>query len=128
MNVSVTGKHIPHDHEIRDVARQRMEELRHYYDGLMDAHVVIDAHPNRVMAEVRVHTTDGHVFVSRKEERDIWVAFDEAYENVKRQIVRHKKLLRQHHVDKDVVLGLGAEETGEDEGAFGGEPTGYETE
>ena len=124
MNISVTGKHIPHDHEVRDAAQKRLEDLNHYYGGVMDAHAVLEVRGNRAFAEVRVHTKDGHVFVAREDDRDIWGAFDRAYDHIKRQLLKHKEVVRDHHADKSLLL-ESREEAGLSEG---GEEVEEETE
>ncbi len=122
MNINVAGKHLPHDHEIRGVAHSRVAGLKQYYgEGLIDAAVVLNTQAGLSSAEVRVHTSDGHVFVAKEDDRDVWGAFDKAYEHVKRQLIRHKKQIRNHHADKRALLGLSgaaaAEETRKGKGS-----------
>lgn len=122
MNISVTGKRIPHDHEIRDVAYKRLEDLRHYYGrGLMDAHAVLEVIGNRALAEVRVHTSDGNIFVAREADWDLWGAFDRAYDHIKRQLIKHKEMIRNHHADKTVLFGGYEEEVPSEGGTEIGE-------
>jgi len=104
LNISVTGKHIPHDHEIRDFARSRVAALEKYYrQRITDAHVVVDSHHDYAEAEVRLHTNDGMVFVARDTGRDVWTAFDEAYEQVKRQLLKHKDIREKQRGGRGVV-------------------------
>jgi len=128
VNISVVGKHIPHDHEIRDVAYRRLEDLGHYYQrGVVDAHALLEVRGNKAFAEVRIHTSDGNVFVARETDWDIWGAFDRACDHIKRQLLKHKEVRRNHHADKSVLLGALSTETEKDEHE-GGTEIGEETE
>jgi len=101
VNISVVGKRIPHDHEIRGVAQRRLEDLSHYYGrGVLDAHAVLEVQGNKAFVEMRVHTSDGAVFVAKETDWDIWGAFDRAYDHIKRQLLKHKEMMQDHHADK----------------------------
>jgi len=118
VNISVVGKHIPHDHEIRGVAQKRLQDLVHYYErGVLDAHALLEVRGNKAFVEVRVHTSDGAVFVAKETDWDIWGAFDRAYDHIKRQLLKHKEMVRNHHADKSTLYSTSAEkEMGSSEG------------
>lgn len=100
----MVGKHIPHDHRIRSFAKERVAGLEKYYrQRITDAHVVIDTHQDYAEAEVRLHTNDGMVFVARETGKDVWGAFEGAYEQIKRQLLRHKGTRRRQRGEKGII-------------------------
>jgi len=103
LEISVVAKHIPREHEIRQAAKERLEELEKFYRGRIEsAHVVVDVHRDYAEAEIRVHTGDGGVFVTHKTGKDVEVALETAYSHIKRQLMKQKEIKRRRRRDKGV--------------------------
>ncbi|MCX7703433.1 MAG: ribosome-associated translation inhibitor RaiA [Planctomycetota bacterium] len=96
MNISIVAKHVPHEHEIRRLAEEKLSGIDKFFRGRVeDVHIVVDVHKGYAEAEVRVHTGDGNVFVARETGKDVWVALESAHERIKQQLRRHKEIRRK---------------------------------
>jgi ribosome hibernation promoting factor len=86
--------------DARDYARARLEHLRQYFDRITSAEAILSLEGNRThrkRAELVVHANRGAVLVAQAEDTDVKAAIDLAYNEVKRELTRHKERLIDRH-------------------------------
>jgi putative sigma-54 modulation protein len=97
--VTLRDPSIPDD--ARDYARDRMQHLEKYFERITSAEVILSVATTRkhsMRAEFVVHATRGAVLVAHAEAEEIRAAIDRAQSELKRELVRHKERLTDHHL------------------------------
>jgi ribosomal subunit interface protein len=133
MQLTVTGKQVEIGDALRRHAQSRLEAiLEKYFKTAIEAHIVAAREAHRVQAEISVRVGRGIVANASAAGDDVHVAFDTAAERVAKQLRRHKRRLRDHHLKardpenfderaRDTVMGSAVEEAeGSDESSGGG--------
>lgn len=86
--------------EAREYAKDRIEHLQHYFERITSAEVILSIttnHTNKKRAEFIIHANRGAVLVANAEDKEIRKAIDKAHAEVKRELLRHKERLTDHH-------------------------------
>lgn len=100
MNVKVTGRHIDVGDALRGHAADEVEAIvRKYFDEGLESSVVFDKRGNFFECEVAVHVGRGIFARGTDEADDPYVAFNRAAEHVAKRLRRHKRRLRDHHMN-----------------------------
>lgn len=97
--VTLRDDAIPED--ARDYARERMQHLEKYFERITSAEVILSVATSRkrsYRAEFVAHATRGAILVASAEASDIKAAIDRAQAEMKRELVRHKERLTDHHL------------------------------
>lgn len=96
MKPRITARHFSLTDNLRDAVHARFEKLERYYDGITDAHVVLEVnrgHPTEKAAEVVLT-----VFRQTLSASDVGPthekALDECIEGLRRQLLKYKAKLR----------------------------------
>ncbi len=92
IQIQVTARHFKAPKQLRDFVEKEVRELRRYFDGLLDCHIVLSKDNGQEVAEIIAHSK-GHQFTvieaSQKMDRAVVLAVD----NLKSQMRRYKDLL-----------------------------------
>lgn len=104
MKVTITGRHMKLDDDIRSHAEEKMHKAETYFDRIIEGHMILSAEKHRRIAEVTL-SAKGAVFHAQEETEDIYASIDGVMEKVDVQIRRHKEKLndRKHHHHKESV-------------------------
>ena len=99
MKVTVTVRHARFPKEVRDYARQKTENLEHYFEHLRKLEVILDKDGNSgFSAEMIASAVRGHVLVCHAVQPTALAAVDVAHEKMERQLTKFKeKLAGPHH-------------------------------
>ena len=94
MRISVTFRHLDSSDALKDYAAQKLNKINKYFDGPIDANVVLRVEKFRQIAEMTV--TSGKSTVSCKEEtNDMYQAIDKVVDKVERKVKRQREKTRR---------------------------------
>src|SRR5271157_5497020 len=103
MNITVTGRHVNVSDSLREYAEKKIKKLDHYFNQLIDAHVILASEKVDHISEVVVNG-DGVQFHGREKAADFYSAIDLLFEKMERQIHRYKEKHQTHKgPEKDEV-------------------------
>ena len=89
MQIAVTAKKMDLDPEIRDYAEEKIGRLEKYFDGIMEAHILLRQEKHRAIAEATLHAK--HVdFTGKEDQDDIRAAIDGLADKLERQVRKYK--------------------------------------
>ena len=96
MDTQFTARHFDANDSLRSFASQRLSKLERFYDGIVDAHVILteDDHPvTNKSAEINMN-----VYQQRLSAQDSASTFEEAIDNcverLRRQVLKYKDKLK----------------------------------
>jgi putative sigma-54 modulation protein len=103
MEIRITARHFTLTDELRDHIHQKVGRLRQYYNGITDAHVILEIEKSRPLEH------KGEIILSvyrqtlraRCAEVDHATVVDGCITRLRRQLLKYKHRLRS--TDKDVV-------------------------
>lgn len=99
MQTQITARHFTASPALRTYAAERLDRLKKYYDGITDAHVILDNEALEKAAEITLG-----VYRQRLTAQDTATTHEEAIdgciEHLRRQLKRYKAKLRR--TDQDV--------------------------
>lgn len=102
METQVTARHFDASPDLREYAAKRLAKLERYYDGIVDARVVLstDGDATSKAAEVSVGVY-GQRLVADSKASTHEAAIDSCVERLRRQVIKYKGRLRS--TDKDYM-------------------------
>jgi len=97
MKMTITGRHLELDDDIRSYAEKKMRKAETYFDRIIEAQMILSAEKHRRIAEVTLNAKRV-TFHAQEETEDIYASIDGVMEKVDTQIKKHKKRLedRKH--------------------------------
>ena len=81
MKVTITGRHIRLDDDIRVYAEEKMHKAETYFDRIIEGHMILSAEKHRRIAEVTLSAKRAR-FHAQEETEDIFAAIDGVMEKV----------------------------------------------
>ncbi len=101
MRISVTFRHLDSSEALKDYAAQKLSKVNKYFDGPINANVVLGVEKFRQIAEITV--SSGKFTVSCKEEtNDMYQSIDRVLDKLERKVKRQRdKLRRKPQSDQD---------------------------
>jgi len=105
MKISVTFRNTEGNDWHKEYVDDRLKKLKKYIDTPVDARVVLSVEKFRNVAEVNL-MANGLNVNAKEEEKDMYLAIDNAIEKVERQLKKHKEKIRDHK--NHVTRGEGA--------------------
>jgi putative sigma-54 modulation protein len=90
MKVAFTGRNLVVTPAMQEFARERLEKLDHWLEGLSEAHVILAKEKYRHIAEVVV-TGKNVVLSGTQETEDMYSSIGKALEKVEHQARRHRE-------------------------------------
>jgi len=106
MRVRLTSRHFKAQDSLHEYARQAVDSLSKYYDGILSADVVLSHENSRrslKVAELKV-SVYGAVLTGIAKSDEFMKSMDQAAEKVLVQLKKYKE--RLHHKDRRVVRSL----------------------
>jgi putative sigma-54 modulation protein len=89
MNIETTSRHYELTPALREYAETKVEQLKKYFDNIVNAHIIFELEKYRHAVEVTIHV-NGKDFNSREESEDMYVSVDRVVEKLERQISKYK--------------------------------------
>lgn len=108
MDIQVTARHFHVHDSIRSHAISSVESLAKYYDGIVNAEVILSfdpPHTHTKIAEITVSVW-GQTLVAKEGAVEFPIAIDAAVEKIERQLKKYKEKLHDHHEEhklKDIT-------------------------
>ena len=100
--VQVTTRHFDAPPTLHDHATQRLEKLERFYDGIVDAHIILEADgspPNDKKAEITLGVYQKRLSASSTAATHE-KAIDDCAEGLRRQLKKYKARLRSTDQDR----------------------------
>jgi putative sigma-54 modulation protein len=98
MNMSVSGHHVEITPAIRDYVTAKLQRITRHFDHVIDVNVILTVEKLRHKAEVNVHLSGKDVYVEADDE-NMYAAIDLLIDKLDRQVLKHKRKLRDHGHD-----------------------------
>ena len=96
MQVNIKGKHLEITEAIDTYVRKKSERLIRYFDQVQSIDCVISKEANAYHVEFIVDVAHHEDFIVNYSDADLYAAIDLAIDREARQIVEHKKQVRNH--------------------------------
>jgi len=96
MKITMTGRHVDLDEDLRQYATEKLTRLKKYSNNIITVRAVLGQNRETYHAELILHA-DHHRFFGEAELPDAWASIDLAVEKVERQLSRFKKKIQRKH-------------------------------
>ena len=111
MRVTVTGRHLKLDDDIRSYAEKKVRKAETYFDHIIEAHMILSAEKHRRTAEVTL-SAKRVTFHAQEETENIYASIDGAMEKVDVQIRKYKeKISDRKHRAKEITVSIEEDST-----------------
>lgn len=95
MQVSITGRHINLTEPLKNYVEDKLNHLRHSFEQVVHAHVVLSVEKFRQCAEVTLHA-NGLTIHGKHETEDMYASIDGVMDKINRQLKRYRAKMRHH--------------------------------
>lgn len=95
MNLNITFRHAEPSDALKAYASEKIDRLRKYFDGLVEAHVILSQEKIRHSAEVTIQA-NGVRINAKEENTDFHTAIDVVLDKLERQLKRYKEKIKRH--------------------------------
>jgi len=121
MNISTTSRHYKLPDALRDYAEGKVQNLKKYFDHIVNARLIFTLEKYRHKVEITLHV-NGKDFVGIEESDDMYVSVDRSVEKLERQLKKHKEKIRSRKSYQSVSDVISSEEEAVDEEENGSWP------
>ena len=121
MNISTTSRHYELPAALRDYAEGKVQNLKKYFDHIVNARLIFTLEKYRHKVEITLHV-NGRDFVGIEESDDMYVSVDRSVEKLERLLKKHKEKIRSRKSYQSVSDVISSEEEAEDEEESGSWP------
>jgi putative sigma-54 modulation protein len=97
MAIEITARHLNISEELQNFAREKAEALTAEFPKIEFVHVVLDEQRHQYIAEIIAQHKGMPVVESREISGNMRAAIDLAYENVEKQLRRHREKIVTLH-------------------------------
>jgi ribosome hibernation promoting factor len=94
MQVTITGKHRPLSDSLKIYIEEKVSELTHFYDKIIDANVVLEKESKNQVVAIKLRVS-GHTFTTENKSANLRAAIDSSVEKLEKQLVKHKQKLQR---------------------------------
>ena len=94
MRITLSGRHVAITDAIRDYAREKVEKLGKYFEGITNAQVKLGVEGVQHNAEIIVAAAGGATIIASASSNDMYGAIDIVADKVERQLKKHKAKLQ----------------------------------
>lgn len=95
MNIEISARHFDLTEGLREHVEERLSGLAKFYDGIDDVHVILEVTSGMNNSHIQM-LGDRLNINARAESHDMYAAFDEAHDNVERQLRKFKEKIHRH--------------------------------
>jgi putative sigma-54 modulation protein len=115
MKITITGRHLELDDNIRSHAEKKLHKAETYFDRIIEAHMILSAEKHRRIAEVTLHAKRAQ-FHAQEETENIFASIDGVMEKIDTQIVKFKEKLKDRkHIREEEISFVETSETSDEE-------------
>ena len=108
MQITVSGKQIDVGAALRThVEDHLVAAVSKYFDRPVDAHVVFSREGHEFTCDSSVHLPTGLTAQAHASSDDVYVAFEQATDRIEKQLRRHKRRLKDHHLSRKQPIEVG---------------------
>ena len=101
MQITVSGKQIDVGAALRaHVENNIVAAVSKYFDRPVDAHVVFSRRGHEFTCDSSVHLPTGLTAQAHGQSSDVYAAFEQATDRIEKQLRRHKRRLKDHHLSR----------------------------
>lgn len=101
MQITVSGKQIDVGAALRThVEDNLVAAVAKYFDRPVDAHVVFSRQGHEFTCDSSVHLPTGLTAQAHGASSDVYAAFEQATDRIEKQLRRHKRRLKDHHLNR----------------------------
>ncbi|MDY7010307.1 MAG: ribosome-associated translation inhibitor RaiA [Planctomycetota bacterium] len=97
MKVSVVARHVELTDAMKDYAREKVDGLPHFYNGLQSVDITFDVDAGEHVVEIVATGKRKSVFVAHHRGRDMYACVDQCAHKLEEQLRRHKDKVRDRH-------------------------------
>jgi putative sigma-54 modulation protein len=101
MNISTTARHYDLPPGLKDYAESKVQQLKRYFDHIVNAHVVFSLEKYRHKVEITLHV-NGRDFVGVEESDDMYVSVDRSIDKLESQLRRHKDKIKRRKANQSL--------------------------
>lgn len=105
MQINVAGLHMEVGEALEAHCQQRLDDLKKYFDKVVDADVTFRNESHRHIAEVTMHAS-GITLHAEGEGSDFYPAVDDAAQKLQRQLERYKGRMQKHRNRREKITDL----------------------
>jgi putative sigma-54 modulation protein len=91
----MSGRHVSITQAIRDYAREKVEKLEKYFEGITNVQVRLGVEGLQHNAEIIVAAAGGATIIATAGSADMYSAIDIVSEKIERQLKKHKAKLQR---------------------------------
>lgn len=95
MNITITGRHMEMTDALKSYVEGGLEKLRHHFDRVIDADVVLTVEKHRHIAEINLHA-NGIRINSKESSSDMYASVDTVMDRLNRQVRKYKTRINRH--------------------------------
>lgn len=110
MNISTTSRHYELPTALRDYAEGKVQNLKKYFDHIVNARLVFSLEKYRHRVEITLHV-NGKDFVGIEESDDMYVSVDRSVEKLERQLKKHKEKIKRRKSQQSVADAVSSAES-----------------
>ncbi len=101
MNLSINGHHLEVTPALRTYVTTKLDRIARHFDQVVDVRVLLTVDNQtekalRQKAECTIHIKGKDIF-AESSHADLYAAVDELADKLDRQVLRHKRKMKDHH-------------------------------
>jgi len=89
MNITITARHFKAPKPLKDYAREEVERLKKYYDGIIDGEIILSWEKLTQIAEINLKVY-GQTLTAKEKSEDIRKSIALAVDKLERQVRKYK--------------------------------------
>ncbi len=97
VRIDLTDRHAQHADSVKDYAREKVEKLTRFFDGVQHIEIVLDREHEEHSVEVIVSANHHMHFVGHATNSSVMACIDRVVDKLERQVVKAKERLKDHH-------------------------------
>ena len=90
MQITITGKHRPLSDSLKQYIEEKVGELTHYYERIIDANVVVEKESKNHVVAINLRVA-GQSFNSENKSTNLRIAIDASVDKLEKQLVKYKQ-------------------------------------
>lgn len=110
MRINITARHLKLSDPLKEFIEKEVYRLKKYYDGIIDAEVIVDAEKKFRMIEIKINVY-GTTLTAHQSAEEIQTGVREAVDKLERQLIKYKDKLRGFEREKGVEIALSSTKT-----------------
>ncbi len=94
MRTNITARHFKLSEEMKKYAGKEVFRLKKYYDGIIDAEIILSWEKKYRMAEIKI-AVYGTILAAHERSKDMNSSINGAVDKLERQLIKYKEHLRK---------------------------------